>query len=442
MGRMKFACDVVRSGRIGKVLEVHVGCGGPSAPCPLPGQPVPKHLDWDLWLGPAPWRPYHPQIHPVAFRAWSDYSGGGMTDWGAHHFDLAQWALGKDDTGPVEIVPPDGTRHRHLTYKYADGVSVIHTSLDIGQGVTVIGTEGKVWMAALSMPALLCRSASAAEPAAVKSKGETITVAVVTGGHAYDVFNFHRLFRSLSGVEAIIQHMDDFASSPLEVRESYNAVLFYIMLMQGPTNEGQPWYAGRPKDALEHLGSTPQGIFVLHHALLAYPQWPVWSELVGIADDRNKEFREDLLGWSKICRRIYIWDYVVNFSYPLTPHPNLRVLGPNIRFLVDHGVKGYFAEALPQSPGLEMAELRNWVLAKLMWNPKLDGNALVEEFVNGYYGPAGKHVLAYINLMHDAVEKSGDYLGLGSPPDAASLQWGRGFSAAESAATSVSVFIC
>jgi hypothetical protein len=138
--------------------------------------------------------------------------------------------------------------------------------------------------AALSMPALVGRSAPADEPAAAKSTGQSISVAVVTGGHAYDVINFHRLFRSLAGVEAVIQHMDDFASSPPQVRESYDAVLFYTMLMQGPANEGQPWYAGRPKDALERLGSTPQGIFVLHHALLAYPQWPVWSEIVGIAD--------------------------------------------------------------------------------------------------------------------------------------------------------------
>ncbi len=137
-----------------------------------------------------------------------------------------------------------------------------------------------------------------------------------------------------------------------------------------------------------------------------------------LSDERNKEFSDDLVGWSKICQRLWIWDYVVNFSYPLTPHPNLRVLAPNIRYLVDHGVKGYFAEALPQSSGLEMAELRSWVLGKLMWNPKLDGDALVEEFVNGYYGPAGKPVMAYIKLMHDAVDKSGDYLGLGSPPDA------------------------
>ncbi|GMQ80473.1 MAG: hypothetical protein BMS9Abin04_468 [Planctomycetia bacterium] len=139
---------------------------------------------------------------------------------------------------------------------------------------------------------------------------------------------------------------------------------------------------------------------------------------VPMTADRNARFREDVIGWSKICQRLHIWDYVANFSYALNPHPNLRVLGPNLRFLVDHGVTGYFAEALPHSPGMEMAELRSWLLAKLMWNPRLDGRALVEEFVNGYHGPAGTGVLAYLDLMHDAVAESGDYLGLSSPPDA------------------------
>ncbi len=145
MGRLRHACEVVRSGRIGRVLEVHVSCGGPSVPCNLPGEPVPEPLDWDLWLGPAPWRPFHHEIHPVAFRAWSDYSGGGMTDWGAHHFDLAQWGLGKDHTGPVRIVPPDGREHRWLTYTYADGVKMFHSSFDLNAGVTFVGTEGRVW---------------------------------------------------------------------------------------------------------------------------------------------------------------------------------------------------------------------------------------------------------------------------------------------------------
>lgn len=113
-----------------------------------------------------------------------------------------------------------------------------------------------------------------------------IETAVVTGGHGFDVLNFHRLFRSLEGVDAYIQHMDDFASSPEHVRDSYDVVLFYMMLMEGPSDEGLPGYAGKPQTALERLGETGQGVFVLHHALLAYPQWPVWDEIVGIQDRR------------------------------------------------------------------------------------------------------------------------------------------------------------
>jgi type 1 glutamine amidotransferase len=119
-----------------------------------------------------------------------------------------------------------------------------------------------------------------------------IKTAVVTGGHAYDVPNFHKLFRSLKGIDAYIQPMDDFASSPEEVRDSYDVVLFYIMLIEGPQDEGLPWYAGKPKAALEHLGEEEQGIVVLHHAILAYPQWPVWREIAGI-DGRNFGYDHD-----------------------------------------------------------------------------------------------------------------------------------------------------
>ena len=115
-------------------------------------------------------------------------------------------------------------------------------------------------------------------------KAGEIKIAVVTGGHSFDVLNFHRLFRCLKGVDTYIQHMDDFASSPQEVRDSYDAVLFYTMLREGPTDEGMPWYAGQPKTALEHLGDTEQGIFMLHHAILAYPQWQFWSDLCGIQE--------------------------------------------------------------------------------------------------------------------------------------------------------------
>jgi hypothetical protein len=113
-------------------------------------------------------------------------------------------------------------------------------------------------------------------------KNRILSVAVVTGGHAFDVPNFHRLFRRLDGVDAYVQPMDDFASSRQPVRDAYDAILFYHMLPGAPSDEGHPHYQGKPKTALEHLRETGQGIVVLHHAILAYPQWPTWRELAGI----------------------------------------------------------------------------------------------------------------------------------------------------------------
>jgi hypothetical protein len=130
-----------------------------------------------------------------------------------------------------------------------------------------------------------------------------------------------------------------------------------------------------------------------------------------LADDRNQAFRDDLIGWSKICDRLYIWDYTTNFRHYVMPHPNLRVLGPNVRFFVDHHVKGIFEQGAYQSYGSEMAELRAWVLAKLLWDPTRDGAALINEFIDGYYGPAAAGIKAYLKVTHDAVEQSGDWLG-------------------------------
>ena len=111
-----------------------------------------------------------------------------------------------------------------------------------------------------------------------------VKTAVVTGGHPFDVVNFHHLFRELEGIRPYVQHMDEFASSPEEERDSYECVVFYSMLRDGPSDAGQPGYAGKPKTVLEHLGASEQGILLLHHAILAYRQWPLWDELVGIGD--------------------------------------------------------------------------------------------------------------------------------------------------------------
>lgn len=132
--------ECVRSGAIGKVREAYVGVGGPSRDCHLPAEPVPDGLDWNMWLGPAPWRPFNKRIHPYTWRAFRDYSGGGMTDWGAHKFAAAMFTMELENTGPVEVHPPDGKDHKLLTYTFAGGVRMYHGG---GHDITVIGTEGK-----------------------------------------------------------------------------------------------------------------------------------------------------------------------------------------------------------------------------------------------------------------------------------------------------------
>jgi hypothetical protein len=116
-----------------------------------------------------------------------------------------------------------------------------------------------------------------------------ITIAVITGGHPFDVQPFHQLFRSLPGIDAYIQHTDEFASEPAEVRDRYDVLAFYSMFRDTPQDDG-PWYAGKPKIALEHIGEVKQGIVIIHHAVLAYPDWPVWDEIVGMKARRMRSY--------------------------------------------------------------------------------------------------------------------------------------------------------
>jgi predicted dehydrogenase len=132
---------MVRGGAIGQVQEAWVNVGGPSKDCYLPGQPPPPGLDWDLWLGPAPWVPFHPAR--LNFRAWRDYSGGGMTDWGAHGFGGALFCCELHQTGPVEILPPNGKDISLLTYRFANGVQIHHGG-GWGGLLSFRGTEGEL----------------------------------------------------------------------------------------------------------------------------------------------------------------------------------------------------------------------------------------------------------------------------------------------------------
>ncbi len=146
------ACSLVRNGRIGKVEQVVVGVGKPSKWCDLPEEPLEAGLDWDFWLGPAPVRPYNSILSPRGvhdhfpdWRNYREYSGGMMTDWGAHHFDIAQWGLGMDTSGPVEIIPPaDPKSGTGLRYRYANGVEMIHDASK--GGCQFIGAAGSIFV--------------------------------------------------------------------------------------------------------------------------------------------------------------------------------------------------------------------------------------------------------------------------------------------------------
>jgi predicted dehydrogenase len=158
-GLFRRACELVRNGRIGKIHSVHVAAPGGRQSGPAVPQPVPDWLDWDLWLGPAPWQPYSPQRLDNGF-GWyfcEDYSAGGfISGWGIHHVDIAQWGLGTELTGPSEIegsavFPTGGLCDTPITwkvrYRFGDGPPIRFTSDDEGpDGVTWEGEGGSVWV--------------------------------------------------------------------------------------------------------------------------------------------------------------------------------------------------------------------------------------------------------------------------------------------------------
>ncbi len=171
----RVACELVRNGRIGKLQHIIVGL--PTGPVggPFPEKPVPEGLNWDFHVGQAPMKPYNGQNCHGNFRWWYDYSGGQMTDWGAHHNDIAQWANGTERSGPVEIdgkslkemIPGgyDTASKYRVECKYANGVTMTivdestRTERDVmnkvdkngkeqtPNGVQFLGTDGWIFVA-------------------------------------------------------------------------------------------------------------------------------------------------------------------------------------------------------------------------------------------------------------------------------------------------------
>ncbi len=149
MKEFRIACELVRNGVIGKVERVECSFGDPGMPCDLAEEAVEPGLDWNQWVGPAPMRPYHHELSPRGmhnhfpnWRRYREFGGGMVCDWGAHHLDIAQWGLGMDESGPVEVRPPaKAGNKRGATLVYANGVTVTHKD---GFGAHFFGSEGEV----------------------------------------------------------------------------------------------------------------------------------------------------------------------------------------------------------------------------------------------------------------------------------------------------------
>ena len=150
--RFRHGVELIRNGYIGDIKEIKVSIGAPYKSCDLPTQEAPNTIDWNAWIGPASYRGYHTDLacplDDKRWGMWRDYFpfGGGMvTDWGAHMFDIVQWALDQDHTGPTHFTPPSEHAESGLVYTYENGIKVTNTKWGTGGNeIQFIGTEGRL----------------------------------------------------------------------------------------------------------------------------------------------------------------------------------------------------------------------------------------------------------------------------------------------------------
>jgi len=148
--KFRNAVNLVRNGYIGNVKEVLVNVGDPAIADDLPGMPVPDVLNWEGWVGPAVMRPFNPELAPPVekdiypnWRNYKEYGGGILSDWGAHMFDIAQWGLDMDRSGPVKFIPPtDPTAKRGLQMIYENGIVLKHEDFGRKWAVRFVGSAG------------------------------------------------------------------------------------------------------------------------------------------------------------------------------------------------------------------------------------------------------------------------------------------------------------
>jgi predicted dehydrogenase len=148
------AVELVRNGYIGELKSIKVNVGPPPIAYNLPEESLPEGLDWKKWLGPNEYKPFNSELAPPItkdvypnWRKYKEFGGGMVTDWGAHMFDIAQWAMDMDNSGPVKVFAPDGKEHPFLTYQYENGITMTHQEWEWKNAVLFKGTEGEIRVA-------------------------------------------------------------------------------------------------------------------------------------------------------------------------------------------------------------------------------------------------------------------------------------------------------
>ena len=170
-GHFRKAVEYIWNGRIGEVKRVRIGVGAPAKPCDLPTEEIPPGTDWEMWVGPAPLRGYNQILCPQGvhnhfpqWRMYQEFGGGALADMGAHHFDIAQWALKMDTSGPVKIIPPaDSSAQSGLRFLYENGIEMVHNTFegDIKADCVFEGTQGTL---------LVSRSGISTRPSSILEK--------------------------------------------------------------------------------------------------------------------------------------------------------------------------------------------------------------------------------------------------------------------------------
>lgn len=139
-------------------------------------------------------------------------------------------------------------------------------------------------------------------------------------------------------------------------------------------------------------------------------------------EEKNRRFRDDIVAWGTIAPLLYVWDYTTDFGHYQQPFPNFDALQSNVQFFVKHGVKSLFEQGNYSSGGSgEMEPLRAYVLAKLLWNPDVDVQKHITEFVNAYYGKAAPKIIAYLDTIHRPVREQGKHIHIFDKPTSAYL---------------------